>query len=557
MRKGVCVLICGLAVFAAAAQASADDNGTGATSTGATTTEPTTSTTTVTTTPAAPTTSTARPTTTQTTSPQASFAPAALTTLPHCASAGAAAIVLPGRTPLAVGAVPARLGASAYPASGTVLTFGEADAFGTSCRPGAVSVRSVSLFDGAVTAASVSARNGVGSASGVTVQGNPVSLGPGASMALGGWGLLTTSARVGDRLRAPLSLELLEPRGGLPSGTVVLIGYGASTPAAAHKEAAATPKLTPAPRRNEQTEPATPFGPAKQGKHKHIPQPLKVTPPLGLSHYDFPVAGGADYGDTYGGPRGDIYDGWHHGDDLFAPLGTPVVAVADGTLSLVGYERLGGWRLWLQDSAGNQFYYAHLSAYSLAALKGGTVKAGQVLGFLGRTGDAFTTTPHLHFEVHPHQLLSLGYDGAVDPTTYLHAWSVVHIKHVPRPWHKKFPAGERGVEAEAVWRQLLASGLVPLRNHALTFAAAPLLRRSDVLPSVGLPTERVAAAAASPVAPGAGGSMPRYAWALLVVAVTIAASFSAVEGAERLLARRRTASKAAPQELPAPSTTEP
>jgi murein DD-endopeptidase MepM/ murein hydrolase activator NlpD len=553
MRKGVCVLICGVAAFAAAAQASADNLvGTATTTTtGGTTTEPATT--------SAPTTTTTAPqTTTQATTAQVSYAAAQLTALPHCASAGAAAIVLPGRTPLTVGAVPARLGASAYPASGTVLTFSEADAFGASCRPGAVSVRSVSLFDGAVTATSVSARNGVGTASGVGVQGNPVSLGPGASMALGGWGLLTTSARVGDRLRAPLSLELLEPRDGLPAGTVVLVGYGASTAAAAHKEQASTPKLAPAPSRDVKSEPATPFGPAgKHRKHKRIPQPLKVTPPLGLSHYDFPVAGGADYGDTYGGPRGDIYDGWHHGDDLFAPLGTPVVAVADGTLSLVGYERLGGWRLWLEDSAGNQFYYAHLSAYSLAALKGGTVKAGQVLGFLGRTGDAFTTTPHLHFEVHPHQLLSLGYDGAVDPTTYLRGWTVVHVRHVPRPWHRKFPNGERGVEAEAVWRQLLASGLVPLRKHAPTPAETPLLRRSDVQPWFGLPAERVAAAAASPLAPGAGGGLPRYAWALLLVALTIGASFSAVAGAERLLARRRTRSGDGPQELPRPSTTEP
>jgi murein DD-endopeptidase MepM/ murein hydrolase activator NlpD len=550
MRKGVCVLVCGLAAFAVAGPATADDlGGTATTTTGGTTTEPVTT--------SAPTTSTASPTTTQQTTAQTSYAAAQITALPHCASAGAAAIVLPRRTPLTVGAVPARLGASAYPAAGTVLTFGEADAFGTACRPGAVSVRSLSLFGGAVTATSVSARNGVGSAAGITVQGNPVSLGPGASMALGGWGLLTTSARVGDRLRAPLSLQLLEPRGGLPAGTVVLVGYGASSAAAAHKEEAATPKLAPAPSRDEQSQPALPFAAGKpHGKQKRIPQPLKVTPPLGLSHYDFPVAGGADYADTYGGPRSDVYDGWHHGDDLFAPLGTPVVAVADGTLSLIGYERLGGWRLWLQDSAGNQFYYAHLSAYSPAALKGGTVKAGEVLGFLGRTGDAFTTTPHLHFEVHPHQLLSLGYDGAVDPTTYLHGWTVVRVAHVPLPVHPKFPRGVRGVVAMTVWRQLLASGLIRLRKHAAAPAQTPLVRRSDVLPPADRSVTRTPAAAASLVTADQDGPIPWVAWPFLVIAVTLAGSFGAVSGGNRLLARRRTGPDE-PRDAPTPSTTEP
>jgi hypothetical protein len=56
------------------------------------------------------------------------------------------------------------------------------------------------------------------------------------------------------------------------------------------------------------------------------------------------------------------------------------------------------------------------------------VKAGEVLGFVGNTGDAQGTPTHLHFEVHPYSLLFMGYDGAVDPTPYLDAWK--HLQDV-------------------------------------------------------------------------------------------------------------------------------
>ena len=137
----------------------------------------------------------------------------------------------------------------------------------------------------------------------------------------------------------------------------------------------------------------------------------------------FPVYGPqVDFTDTFGAFRGDVPGNWHHGDDIFAPLGTPVLACADGTIFSVGWNNVGGNRLWLRDSQGNEFYYAHLSAYSPAAKNGSRVKAGEVVGFIGNTGDAEGTPYHLHFEVHPVAYLSLGYDGAVDPTPYLHAW---------------------------------------------------------------------------------------------------------------------------------------
>jgi hypothetical protein len=158
-----------------------------------------------------------------------------------------------------------------------------------------------------------------------------------------------------------------------------------------------------------------------------IPYPLLLAPPditpkLTAGGYVFPVYGPSAYGDTFGAPRGDVSGGWHHGDDIFAPLGAPLLAVADGTVFSVGWNDVGGYRLWLRDRGGNEFYYAHLSAYTSLAVNGRQVKAGDVLGFVGNTGDAEGTPFHLHFEVHPVALLFLGYDGAVNPTKYLDAW---------------------------------------------------------------------------------------------------------------------------------------
>ena len=144
-----------------------------------------------------------------------------------------------------------------------------------------------------------------------------------------------------------------------------------------------------------------------------------MTAQLSSGGYVFPVYGPASFGDTFGAPRADVSGGWHHGEDIFAPLGTPLLAVADGIIFSVGWNDIGGWRVWLRDRSGNEFYYAHLSAYSPLAVNGRQVQAGDVLGFMGKTGDAEFSPAHLHFEIHPVSLLARGYDGAVAPYPFL------------------------------------------------------------------------------------------------------------------------------------------
>ena len=140
------------------------------------------------------------------------------------------------------------------------------------------------------------------------------------------------------------------------------------------------------------------------------------------------------------------------------PLGAPVVAVANGTINRVGWHKVGGWRLWVRDAAADEFYYAHLSGYSPRVFHTKHVRAGDVLGFVGNTGDAFGGAPHLHFEVHPHQLLRLRYDGAVDPTTYLNSWPHMRSVHAPFPVHPRLPRHPSlRREARQVFRQLLVA----------------------------------------------------------------------------------------------------
>jgi murein DD-endopeptidase MepM/ murein hydrolase activator NlpD len=461
---------------------------------------------------------------------------------PPCVGAGLLAVVAPaGGAPTAAGpsvAAVERTGAEtptfADPsglASASTVQVGGAGCRDAAGTPGgtAVSTGAWSVLSGAVSGQALkadlvpaAAPPGAGwtlraTVTDLRIGGRPASLEAGQSLPVGAWGVLSVQGRVdagaGQPLRwwaSALELRLTAAHAGLPAGTTLLIGY-----AAADRVAEAPPPAPPAPTTTAApaAAPAAASPPSRGPKATvHAPkqrtapkrhrtkkqnkpkrgQPLKVTPPLGGAVYDFPLYGQVDWGDSYGGARSDVPGGWHHGDDLFASLGRPVVAVADGTVFAVGWNGVGGWRVWLRDEEGNQFYYAHLSGYTKLARNGAHVKRGQVLGFVGNTGDAFTTPDHLHFEIHPAGLLYLGYDGAVDPSTYLahgrHPARVARLQPVALPDRRRHGDG-----ALADYRQLLA--LHGLARGAAAEAAA--LPKIPLVPSqpLRLPPHRLAAPA--------------------------------------------------------------
>jgi murein DD-endopeptidase MepM/ murein hydrolase activator NlpD len=405
-----------------------------------------------------------------------------------CVSAGGVMLLVPGRQPVVLVADPAHARVSSgpfvYPRSGALVSVAGVGVRAKGCRGSArATVSSPSLFDGAVSAGAASLTAGTGPAHaalrGLCVAGKPVVLPAGARAPVAAWGYVTKGERrplgSGRELESALAVHLLAPHAGLPRGAIVVVGFAVG----AQRFASVVPGQRQAAHRRQPQTGTKASRRRRQVKGGHSPgrrtdrrrllarlqrahKPLKLTPRLGLSRYVFPVAGPASFADTYGADRSDV--SWHHGDDIFAPLGTPVVAVVDGTLNRVGWERLGGWRLWVRDPLGNEFYYAHLSGYTPAALEKGRVRAGTVLGFVGDTGDAFGTPFHLHFEIHPRSLLPLRYDGAVDPTSYLDRWA--HLSHArgSRPLHPRLPRGSARAQAIYVYGELLAArGLIHRR----------------------------------------------------------------------------------------------
>ena len=139
----------------------------------------------------------------------------------------------------------------------------------------------------------------------------------------------------------------------------------------------------------------------------------------------FPVQGRCGFTDTWGAARGAGRS--HEGTDIIGARGLALYAAMDGTISkMTTGGVLGGTSLRLTAADGTYFYYAHLEAFAANLANGQVVRAGQIVGYLGSTGD--TNTPHLHFEVHPKG------GAAVNPYPILKAVDACNVTELlPQP----------------------------------------------------------------------------------------------------------------------------
>jgi murein DD-endopeptidase MepM/ murein hydrolase activator NlpD len=130
--------------------------------------------------------------------------------------------------------------------------------------------------------------------------------------------------------------------------------------------------------------------------------------------------------DTWQAPRG---DGRHHeGQDIFAPRGTPILSATSGYIYKIGENNLGGQTVSVISKGARVYYYAHLDSYARNIHVGDRVTTRTVLGYVGTTGNAQGTPPHLHFGVYTAT-------GAINPLPMLTdrvAPTVTRTKPEPR-----------------------------------------------------------------------------------------------------------------------------
>jgi murein DD-endopeptidase MepM/ murein hydrolase activator NlpD len=190
----------------------------------------------------------------------------------------------------------------------------------------------------------------------------------------------------------------------LGAATVLLIVwlYGGGTrtapPAEAPPPAATAPSIS-APAQEQPrpgTPPVTPF-PAPQ-----TPPPLLARPPADLVQRDLmvPVQGVPRTGlqNTFDDARGQ--GRVHNAIDIMSPRGTPVMATEAGRIVKLFTSNLGGLTIYQFDPTETYcYYYAHLDHYAPGLKEGDPVAKGQVIAYVGSTGDASPDAPHLHFEI--------------------------------------------------------------------------------------------------------------------------------------------------------------
>jgi peptidoglycan LD-endopeptidase LytH len=102
--------------------------------------------------------------------------------------------------------------------------------------------------------------------------------------------------------------------------------------------------------------------------------------------------------DTWGDARS--HGRTHEGIDIMAPRGTPVIAPADGAVHRIGMNSLGGRVIYTKHKSGEVYYFAHLDGVKKGIRRGTRIRAGQVIGYVGDSGNAKGTGTHLHFGIY-------------------------------------------------------------------------------------------------------------------------------------------------------------
>ena len=117
--------------------------------------------------------------------------------------------------------------------------------------------------------------------------------------------------------------------------------------------------------------------------------------------------------DTWGASRSQGRS--HEGIDILAPRGTKVFSSTNGLVTSLKANNLGGTVIWIMGPAGAYHYYAHLDQHKRGLKEGDYVKKGELIGYVGNTGNARHTAPHLHYGLY----LDGKGRGAVNPYPYL------------------------------------------------------------------------------------------------------------------------------------------
>ena len=158
-------------------------------------------------------------------------------------------------------------------------------------------------------------------------------------------------------------------------------------------------------------------------------------PKYGLKAYS-PIAEGYGYShcDDFGFNRSFGYARKHRGNDLMGGLGTPIIAVESGVVEAIGWNRYGGWRIGIRSADSKRYYYyAHLQKdhpYARGLALGDQVQAGDVIGYMGRTGYSDSENVNNIGEVHLHFGLQLVFDESqkeTDAEIWVDVYDIVRL----------------------------------------------------------------------------------------------------------------------------------